>query len=538
VKNQVVLLGLPSTGLDLLAYQLDVRYCEIPEIREAWDGLPDIETSLSETWVSSQLAQGIGDARRRAVLLVYTSPATFLAHRLKRAVETRLAPEDLESYATASLDFWRAYHRALLEQYREHEDRALLLSGDHGIDFEALLSQMKELSGSHDILRHTPKSVPEVARASMPSGTLLQIVDAYSPECLELYAELESCAGLMGREPEFGVIGPEDRAAQAREILDVLAVQNRLALVLARFGMNLDDCESQLDNLEKQVRQANEGAEQNLKKLSEQQSQVSALLEQCALLGGRASTTEAERDSLVEEKERLLSQLQRSQEQLEHMSSLRRKNDEEVEAATAQIAKDRDRIKQLLEQLSAKDSDNVAEIGVMQGEKELLQLQLNQLQEELEHYYSLKLETAQSSMKGIEKFEEVAKSPQQEPGRNGVDLEEKSGFSLFGAAGALLTLTSRRNWILRGHTRYLRESGFFDEKWYLKEYPDVAKSGLDPVEHYLRVGVSEGKNPSPNFDTRWYLQCYPDVAAAKMNPLLHYVKFGRHEGREPKRFRA
>ncbi|PZP55334.1 MAG: hypothetical protein DI596_11610 [Azospira oryzae] len=79
----------------------------------------------------------------------------------------------------------------------------------------------------------------------------------------------------------------------------------------------------------------------------------------------------------------------------------------------------------------------------------------------------------------------------------------------------------------------LRVSGEFDASWYRQQYPDVANSGFDPVEHYVRFGVKEGRNPSPYFDTRWYLQQYPDVAKKGMNPLLHYIRHGRKEGRQP-----
>lgn len=38
-----------------------------------------------------------------------------------------------------------------------------------------------------------------------------------------------------------------------------------------------------------------------------------------------------------------------------------------------------------------------------------------------------------------------------------------------------------------------RSSGIFDEHWYLHEYPDVAKSGIDPARHYLWIGRKLGR---------------------------------------------
>lgn len=37
----------------------------------------------------------------------------------------------------------------------------------------------------------------------------------------------------------------------------------------------------------------------------------------------------------------------------------------------------------------------------------------------------------------------------------------------------------------------------FDAEWYLNEYPDVARSGLSPAEHYNSVGRLLGRAPSP-----------------------------------------
>lgn len=50
----------------------------------------------------------------------------------------------------------------------------------------------------------------------------------------------------------------------------------------------------------------------------------------------------------------------------------------------------------------------------------------------------------------------------------------------------------------------IRESGLFDEDWYLTTYADVAEAGIDPVEHYLTVGAPQGHKPNPLFDTAFY----------------------------------
>jgi predicted nucleic acid-binding Zn-ribbon protein len=81
--------------------------------------------------------------------------------------------------------------------------------------------------------------------------------------------------------------------------------------------------------------------------------------------------------------------------------------------------------------------------------------------------------------------------------------------------------------------RQLLKSGLFDANWYVREYPDVAKSGRSPARHYLEEGYLLGYRPNPLFDSRWYLQRYEDVRRAGINPLLHYASHGYREGRDP-----
>lgn len=76
-------------------------------------------------------------------------------------------------------------------------------------------------------------------------------------------------------------------------------------------------------------------------------------------------------------------------------------------------------------------------------------------------------------------------------------------------------------------------SGFFDEKWYLFQNPDVAKARIDALQHYLREGHAEGRQPGPCFDMAFYLERNPDVKAAQMEPLSHFCALGWSESRLP-----
>jgi hypothetical protein len=73
----------------------------------------------------------------------------------------------------------------------------------------------------------------------------------------------------------------------------------------------------------------------------------------------------------------------------------------------------------------------------------------------------------------------------------------------------------------------------FDQDWYLSRNPDVAASGVDPLQHYLAYGAKEGRDPHPLFDTAWYLNQEPRLRNIETTALEHYIVRGSHEGRTP-----
>jgi glycosyltransferase involved in cell wall biosynthesis len=64
----------------------------------------------------------------------------------------------------------------------------------------------------------------------------------------------------------------------------------------------------------------------------------------------------------------------------------------------------------------------------------------------------------------------------------------------------------------------LRSSPFFDAEWYKAQYPDVALSGMDAAEHYLRYGFRLGRDPGPDFSTLFFQLALPSLAKSR-DPL-------------------
>ena len=118
--------------------------------------------------------------------------------------------------------------------------------------------------------------------------------------------------------------------------------------------------------------------------------------------------------------------------------------------------------------------------------------------------------------------------------------------------------------------KLIKDSGLFDPKWYPATYRDVATAGLDPLEHFLRIGINWGRNPCrlfdskhylsqvsgkrpveiplldylsvgwrehlsphPLFDVAWYLELNEDIVSSGIEPLGHFFQHGGMEGRQP-----
>lgn len=160
------------------------------------------------------------------------------------------------------------------------------------------------------------------------------------------------------------------------------------------------------------------------------------------------------------------------------------------------------------------DKDLQRSIKQLEEENELMLAQFRLAQEELQHYFQM----YQESERQVTELTRRIEAPQ---------------FSVSRKSTLLTKLTDMLGFTIQNQIDAVKASGLFDEAWYLAEYPDVTDGMKDPVEHYLRYGAAEGRNPGPNFDTHWYINSNPDVRGKNINPLLHYASFGKAEGREP-----
>ena len=72
----------------------------------------------------------------------------------------------------------------------------------------------------------------------------------------------------------------------------------------------------------------------------------------------------------------------------------------------------------------------------------------------------------------------------------------------------------------------------FDRAHYLSTHADVAASGIDPLDHFLTCGLSEGRSPCVLFDPEFYLG-QPGAPDTREGLFLHYLKIGIGRGLDP-----
>lgn len=80
--------------------------------------------------------------------------------------------------------------------------------------------------------------------------------------------------------------------------------------------------------------------------------------------------------------------------------------------------------------------------------------------------------------------------------------------------------------------------GWFDPDFYRARYPDIPGGTGELLDHYLRYGWKEGRDPCSWFSSTYYLSRYADIRRAGMNPFVHYVTYGKEEGRLPSDYRS
>ncbi len=80
----------------------------------------------------------------------------------------------------------------------------------------------------------------------------------------------------------------------------------------------------------------------------------------------------------------------------------------------------------------------------------------------------------------------------------------------------------------------IHTSDEFDSILYRIQNKKPIPEKMSDILHYICHGVELKLDPNTNFSTEYYVRKYPDILASGMNPFVHYLSNGRREGRTNK----
>lgn len=166
--------------------------------------------------------------------------------------------------------------------------------------------------------------------------------------------------------------------------------------------------------------------------------------------------------------------------ELEHSNSALRQKSAEAEDAYGEL----ERAKALL--TNEKDSREHLE-RVVEGLEANVNLLLSDVNQR-----KIDLEKARSD---ADQFRSIVESNQRRLNAILIDSQITLEGLVRGIALEPVPLLQGRKAALRKKTKILKNAGVVDTDWYKSAYPDVVKSGIDPVEHYIKIGYVEGRKP-------------------------------------------
>ena len=437
--------------------------------------------------------------------------------------------------------------------------------------------------------------VQELLTQVEKQSNAIQLLEAESNETRVRLTKTQNVSEQLlieNKENEQVLLSLKEKELEAHELKIALtetqreksSVQSENELLL----LQLHQVQEELEQTFIQKKQG-EGESKKMSDLIEtQEKQLETLNKENAALKQNSEKQTHQSHEFESENELLLLQLHQVQEELEQTFIQKKQGEGESKKMSDLIETQEKQLETLnkenaaLKQNSEKQTHQSHEF---ESENELLLLQLHQVQEELEHYFSenqklqdsIKIENEQQNST-IRKLKATVVTRTDNKAKRKINKNDlkalfhrswyqkqvgkvfrpfshylsngkKNQFSphpLFDAKYYIehnqlenLKENPLTHFLTIGVEHGLSPHPLFDLEWYIKINPDIHESDKNPLVHYLKFGGFEDRDPSPKFSSKDYLEKYPDVGQSKMNPLMHYIVFGQNEDRVifPSRFR-
>ncbi|UQB43251.1 hypothetical protein JX580_05085 [Thiomicrospira microaerophila] len=470
-------------------------------------------TLTTEQWKA--LSSSLSDHPDAMLHLIYEQPTMALAAEIESA-------QNLKQAQT----LWLQHTKQLIQFFKQHRKQcrlinAAVLYNQQEPFFDYLTENLISLSGAEQLC-----SMPDFAEnhAARISYIIANQLLTQTHQSIKILQELEACTHLSAQ--------PEQ---------NLTALQKVFSQVISLFSQQQTDTQAR--------HQAEQIAQQT-------QQQVKDLSAQKQTLENKLTSSEQENTLLIE-------QLHQVQEQLEQTYQQANQDKNAILKHEKEAAYQQNTLKQLTEKLAQTEKAHHQQTEQQTQARHQAEQIAQQTQQQVKDLSAQKqtLENKLTSSEQeneliIEQLHLVQEQLEIQIHQNqGLQIEQQQQQSLNSSLNQTIEQQeSRINWLIRqanknakqlhkaswSHRRRLNKSAaqikatdLFDANWYLAQYPDIAKTTLDPALHYLIYGANEGRNPSAKFNTLDYLTEYADVALDGANPLIHFIKFGQYEGRKP-----
>ncbi len=553
LKNPSTQLDLPysvsALGSIVARYKLhDSEATLLYEELETASDLPTppdyIAQELSRAWLENSHLSRTKDAliKSNAEMELIQNKLSILESEFDKAIveiKTTNTREQAGAQEKASLTIQLNEIKSSLDQTRVREEQKdsendLLLLQLHQIQDELELYYI-QLQEKDAVLRQSSQSLEakqdELSRLNNKVLSLEMEKQSSSQEQTSLrksMMELDTALNQARQQIEVN---------RTRYETEIISLRNQLQKSVAE----LEDSRKTIIGLEKEISKA-EYVKQSM------DNQVSELRDRNVALDQAIEKSDKEIKDKNQKNELILLQIRQIQEELEtyyirakeaesrleHQALLLRSKEDEIishqgkllslEKGHQSLEKTTAELRTKIEEMEQAVVESGKKVHEKNEENKILFLQLNQAHEELDIYF--------------QRYQELlsAKSePEQDQANNPFEARMPITPEPTKKSGLMRTYlekhkSSRK---LKQQIMLIQHSGLFDEQWYLREYADVAGSGMEPIRHYLKFGADEGRDPSLKFDTSYYMRSNPDLLHSTINPLIHYISHGKEEGRKP-----
>lgn len=394
-----------------------------------------------------------------------------------------------------------------------------------GLDADHLYTQLKESSQAVEALKalQSQQKAQAQQKADVEQENQLLITQLHKVQ-EELEQRLKTQTKLENLQKQIETEHKKSQTALKKANADLKSAQSKLE--------KLELTNNQLKNEQQALVQKKTELEEENHLIIEQLHKVQEELERFYLQQKDSTTQQKQTEVALEESQAALSA---SQKELKQLNTRLTKSETALKQANIQLADHQTRLKneqQASQNLKTELTKATTNNKDLEDENRLILDQLFKVQEELEQQYLKNQE-----LNGIQAQAEDLQKQLDKANTRLESLTQSLSWRATAPARALgkpFRKASPEARSIKNQVEVIRQAKALDTQWYTQTYPDVAQNGADPIEHFVRFGAAENRNPSPEFDTAWYKASYPDVVSAELNPLVHYIKFGKEEGRQPK----